>query len=913
MKINFCNNFCEEVFTDILGEIQKQTTVEEKEKKILKKTFVELIFKKSFKSLVYCLNNERIEKRLKGNSPEERYNYFSNTEYGIEVIDKIFPTLREQLKQELTDKIRYVLSVLRKYEENSTLYCTKFYNITKQEIINIKLSGDWHNNRCVMILELDSGNKIVYKPTHGKNIRFLKNILGYFFEEDYLKKYEYIEDNDGLWVKFVEHVEIHEEDSIKEFYFNYGKLIVVSYLLGMNDMHYENIIASGKYPVISDYETIFSSYLFYHMQTFGFDAQQKVVKRLLHSVNATGLIPIYSMTQYFGGDVSGLSNNGFMLMVENIKNPGKDNMYIYQERQHIITYNHLPNKETDPLHYQKNIEAGFEAAQKIVKRNKEKISKFILDNMEIVESRIILNMTKAYSGIIRIKNNPQFRMNEEAYRNMIERLKTKSRFNKSVYEYELAELIQSDIPGFYWNCKEKSIYGYTGIERKNVQYLEFTVEDMEKILAYQIKNLKQQKKLVKDAIQTTLVLNIKYQKNTKTIFKQEEKEVFLIEHVNECSVTGGDNTIAWIGLMVNDSEQLEYAMLDESIYSGIVGLGKMYLFHYIQKRETKYKDILKRIIHTLKIISELEININSSYFKGWAGIYSFLIQCRAHGFDEEEIELCIKNAQQKIVSYIENTSIYDTLAGIHSAIIYFYSIYQESREDVEFAECVLTKGYEKLKRSFDVQVMKKNFGYSSFAHGYSGAITSLLCLYAYKKDDAFLHCIKILYECENQLKRGQFKWLDRRCQTETFSDFWCHGSLGIMCSRLIWIKLHLLDNKNIGKIFNKEKIEQELYEYCKLIESGKLCTDNYSLCHGNFALFDYLISYYKLYPQKKAAAYEKFSRMLLEKAQKEGYSCFGASGAINSIGFMVGETGIQYELERYADCKIPSILVLETI
>ena len=49
------------------------------------------------------------------------------------------------------------------------------------------------------------------------------------------------------------------------------------------------------------------------------------------------------------------------------------------------------------------------------------------------------------------------------------------------------------------------------------------------------------------------------------------------------------------------------------------------------------------------------------------------------------------------------------------------------------------------------------------------------------------------------------------------------------------------------------------------------------------------------------------------KGEKYGYSCIGAPGAINSIGYMVGEAGIQYLLNRIENLNNPSILSIETI
>lgn len=123
--------------------------------------------------------------------------------------------------------------------------------------------------------------------------------MAYFFENEYVDKYDTLAGTKGAWIKFVEHIELKDEYKIKEFYYNYGKLLFIAYILGMNDLHYENLIACGKYPVITDVETIFSSYLFFETHEFNYNAQYKAVRKLLYGIMATGMVPIFSMTRIF--------------------------------------------------------------------------------------------------------------------------------------------------------------------------------------------------------------------------------------------------------------------------------------------------------------------------------------------------------------------------------------------------------------------------------------------------------------------------------------------------------------------------------------------------------------------------------------------------------------------------------------
>ena len=58
---------------------------------------------------------------------------------------------------------------------------------------------------------------------------------------------------------------------------------------------------------------------------------------------------------------------------------------------------------------------------------------------------------------------------------------------------------------------------------------------------------------------------------------------------------------------------------------------------------------------------------------------------------------------------------------------------------------------------------------------------------------------------------------------------------------------------------------------------------------------------------------KKYTQQIFEKAKEDGYSCMGIPATINPMGYMVGETGIRYLLNRYENKNIKSILVCENI
>lgn len=913
MGKRFCGAYIDYIFEFIVSTLQKRKNViiDGNNISYLHKLIKKEIFQKVFKSLVYCMNVERLDGRLVGNTPEERYLSFSETEYCIEVMNRNFPNMKEQLYTELAGKCEYISEIIKEFQLDKDKIFNYFLIPDDDMLVEIVNGGDWHNDKCVLIFIFESGSKIVYKPTTGDNINFLKGIMAYFFENDYVALYDALSGSKGAWIKFVKHIELNDESAIKEFYYNYGKLLFVAYILGMNDLHYENIIACDKYPVITDVETIFSSYLFFETHDFYYDAQYKAVRKLLYGIMATGMVPIFSMTEYFGGDVSCLSNQGIKVQVEKIKNEYRDDMYIYPEYEIIKEYKHLPSHNVEPMCFSNQISKGFKEAMEIFGRVEEEVIKYILDNMEIVESRIILNMTKGYSKILRIKSDPRYRNDPKLFEKLLITLKQNNQFNNKVYEHEVKELRRGNIPSFYWKKDTDSVYGYLNDELEKVSNLEvFTKERLLEIIQYQTRNsvLIEQIQLIFDSINTNIALGIEYKNLNQSIKKymNGHKRLSLIENINRTCIEGNDGTISWIGLMVNDKEQLEYAILDWSIYSGIIGIGYMYLSEYDKNKSPIIKDKINRIFYTIvKAFNVGTFNTyDISYYCGLTGIYAFLVHLKARNIiDIHEIENLIEEIVLLIKNNISKTNIYDTLSGIHSAVIYFYGRYKTDENAGKLIKLII----EFFENNFDMTLMRKSFNFASFAHGYSGVLTSVMCMYKIKKSSKTKSLILELYRAEETLHENGFLWKDMRRKKTQYSHYWCHGSLGIMYSRLIWKMLNLTDGIDTEISASTFALE----EYKKQITLGSLDSQNYSLCHGNFAFVDFLISYKKIFGNdQKISDYISKTK---NNGKTHGYSCIGAPGAINSIGYMVGEAGICYLLNRIENPDSPSILSIEII
>lgn len=153
-------------------------------------------------------------------------------------------------------------------------------------------AGDIHDGKAVSLLTLDSGMSVVYKPTPPEPYRAYLEILGIIgVPRDHLD----FQCCDGYhWVRALV-PDIPNGDRFVSF--RYGQCIALAYLLGITDLHYENVIFSGGVPHLIDLETMLTPkhnhFVLGSFETFDPNSQR------FHSVLESGLLPVW---QAFGSE-----------------------------------------------------------------------------------------------------------------------------------------------------------------------------------------------------------------------------------------------------------------------------------------------------------------------------------------------------------------------------------------------------------------------------------------------------------------------------------------------------------------------------------------------------------------------------------------------------------------------------------
>ena len=106
-------------------------------------------------------------------------------------------------------------------------------------------------------VELDNGTILYYKPhSLDKNIKY-QELYNYLCRKTGIscRTVQYLSHDSYGWEEKIENIPCKNESEVEHYYFRMGIHLFLGYALGATDLHGENIIAHGEYPVIIDMET----------------------------------------------------------------------------------------------------------------------------------------------------------------------------------------------------------------------------------------------------------------------------------------------------------------------------------------------------------------------------------------------------------------------------------------------------------------------------------------------------------------------------------------------------------------------------------------------------------------------------------------------------------------------------------
>ncbi len=912
---------------------------------------LERLSKISLRILTFEMQLNKKEGKLSGSNSREEYlcynNFFlSDIKYIASLFD-VYPCWERLLFESvfyITENYRKVIERIdQDHSDIVKIFCK---GLDFSEVVNVQnnISDSHKRADTVLIIQLDNGIKIVYKP---RNLRaeiayssFLNQISSDCKHK--MKELQIINKNNYGWEEFVQAKPCTSSDDLKKYYYRFGILIFANYILNANDLHVENVIAMGEYPIVIDAETILDN----KRSEINKDARDLIYDIIYESVLFSGLLPYYRFSGKGKGiDMSairGKEGEEYPILLPQVKNAGTSDMYF--EYVHPVTevnnnLARLREEFVNPDKFTEDICDGFKDAYLSTMKSSKKLSEWI-DMFSNLKVRHLVQDTMRYSMLLHTSYHPYFmqdgRDRQLFFGSMFKNYK-KIQGNEDIVKLEIEDMLHMDIPYFYLNTSKSSLYAWNGTEVKgyfentSMEHFKNKIEHMnESSMNEQIRFIRialtDLNKCEKEmAIRNYSVLLNRQQNGDSYGVQAIDK---ITELLMKSAIYGHDKKdVNWLGVtLIGDKGKSSWDIcpLNNYLYEGISGLA--IYFRAIEKTfdNVKYKRICEAIEENLYTYTDEMCERSDEYekencgvFNGESGlIYTYQLLYKLTE-DKKYINYAEKHTQI-IKPIIMRDRGYDIIYGSAGALIVLINMYELTHKQ-EYLELAINAGNNLLKGQIK---SKEDYGgwigagskqpLTGFSHGVAGIVWALAKLWDVTKDRNILDSIRSGIKFENGFFNKEYgNWLDRRQRTEeeykkfgSFMTAWCHGATGILLGRA---KMYQVLPEEFREIIIKD-MENALRTVMKTGYNSNDC-----LCHGNLGNTEIILEYCKVFDNHEVKRNcQSLRNQIAKEICKPDYEC-GRSylHGYKIPGFMTGISGMGYSLLRDINDSLPCVLSVD--
>jgi len=840
----------------------------------------------------------------------------------------------------------FLQRLMNDFSELSHLYLENEKNPQINEIKG-DLSDPHNFGFSVLILETLAGSKIVYKPKDLKlDVEWSALIekLNLNNPSIKLKAARTSAKNGYGWTEFIIHQDCLSEEEFPLFFQRAGSLLALFHNFASGDMHYENIIACGSYPVPIDLEMILQATAPENELPA---PEQKALnianKKIVNSVLSVGMLPIYTrLTNNKIIDIGGLNGDVRSFSLGTWHNINTDAMRWSKEKK---SEDYFPNIPHVGEHYAKlgdhleHFITGFEQYSHFLLKVKDVQGVgYFLDSFKQLPVRKLIRPTRFYSMLMqRLKD----------YRNMgdgitwsvqadfLARLADWDNAQDIIWPLQQSErkaLLNLNIPHFTTPSDGNEINdleGYlastdsiSGIKRASDRFENLCNDE----IAWQSQVIRLSTATVSHSDED---LADRYSINRSVpsayLVENERTKLFLdtaqmvFDRILKNSYEM-EESAAWIGIdWLGDSESAQLLPHSDDLYNGNAGIALFLSAYYHYSHDQRAKELAKKamsvICHQMSQASAARWarNIGIGGASGLGSIvYSFTIIASLLD-DPLYYEMAEKAAMLFTADLIAADESLDVIGGSAGAILGLLKLHRSTESKIALdaaikcGEHLLGKARlgETGKRSWNPASSLSEKPLNGMSHGASGYAYALYCLAAVTTRSDFLDAADecIAYE-KFHFDPEQNHWRDFRDEMANFlACQWCHGAIGIGLARIGISKVW----GNYQEHFNEDLIIAQ----DAVTRAWPNKVDN--LCCGTMGSIEFINELGKTRNEHELMnlAAERLESII--RAQHEdGEFKFYAGGNVDfNLGFFRGAAGIGYSALRQLDKELPNVLLWE--
>ncbi|MDG4973406.1 type 2 lanthipeptide synthetase LanM [Lactococcus lactis] len=811
----------------------------------------------------------------------ERTNYFINN------ITKMINRLVES-KEEIRNKLSVDASIL--------------------EDIELSMGDSHEQGSSVVVLKFNQTSKIVYKPKNldvcsaftdftewvnaKSNLYNLKNPAG-VYHADY------------AFIEYISYEPCETGQEVARYYERFGYYIASGYMFSMTDIHFENIIANGEFPVIIDGETMFQN-------SIKFSNQEDVISKFqdeyyFNSILATALIP--NVVKLEGElEISGLSGDeqklstpvllpvdvgtsDFRYEKRDFKVEGSQNIPIYR------------GKKKQYKKYVHHIYNGFSKMLEFFLENKEEILSQTspLHRFTNKTIRHLAKGTQSYSELLRFMNHPSCNVKMLDREKVLMNIWAYPHKVKNIIYSEYKDMITNDIPIFYSKTNSKSLWDSRGNE-----YADFFEQSGYEIVLNKINNLSRDKI---DFQKELFLIHCGIYNQYKISEFQTEKYCFSnidIDYLNEVEKIAkqiielsieDENDIIWPYLILQPDNS-SIGMTGPDLYEGLSGIALFFLELYKITNTDHYLRVYNKCIdRCLNEYNKIPIVMNA-FKQRLSLIYPLILEVnylKISSERKERINNFISSSIEEIYSLLEVEDI-DTernidwisgLSGVLAQVIFIYENYPTLNKE---SKDKLYQIIKNLSEEIENNLYKQELEIGQ-AHGLSGILLSLSLAYKYFPSSNLLSLII------------EYTFKEKSIIKNDNVNSWCSGVSGVILSYLS-IYENVGENEDILEyIFDlSEVLYQNLKDEVVLGDS---------LCHGKAGILLCLEGLISKGVDKTGRLQD--IKKVIESNMIQGYMCRGEYNLltlrkIENPTLFTGLSGIGYTWLKLAGASNHNVL-----
>ena len=897
------------------------------------------------KTMVLELNAARLEGRLEGATPAERFAHFTERLRRTDVAAGLlaeYPVLARRIVRCIDHWLHFSVEFLEHLAEDWEQIAALFDPGSQCGVLVEALAGagDTHRQgRSVVVVRFENGARLVYKPRSMAVDKHFQDLIDWVNDRGAnprLRSLKVLDCKSHGWAEFVHIGGCESREQVVRFYKRQGEYLALLYILEATDFHFENLLACGEHPVLVDLEALF------HPWVSTMDLKQPDIRMVsttkARSVLRIGLLPRRSGTHdgYQGVDLSGLGAVAGQLSDNVLQwaGSGTDEMAAVRQPFRMPGGHNRPSidgAEADVQQYTEPILSGFVRMYDLLRCHRHELlakdgplERFAQDDV-----RVVVRATRGYGVLLSQSLHPDYMHDALDLDRLLDHLWAGVEDNPHLLRLIAAErrdLLEGDIP-LFTTCPEsrdlltstgdkiESLFEKTGMELAREKVRGLSEEDRRRQLWFI------------GASMATLDLEAdemkwaRYQPIwTSSVCSRKQLQPAMIEQacrigdrLEELAVQEGPH-VTWIGFAYVHKVWSLDALL-EDLYGGSTGL-ILALAYLGSFGFDKYTRLARRALNTLRIRLEStgQFLRGIGAFSGWGGIIYVLSQLGALWNDPELFSYAL-GLVDRLPELIEQDEALDLVGGCAGCIGSLLALHQVAPAEKTLAismQCgdrLLAKAQRLdsengLAWHTNIETTKPITG---FAHGSAGITWALLELAAKTGEEKYKTTALegIIYE-HSRYSAVTRNWTDDASTPQLGvqkaiapSMAWCYGAPGIGMARAAAVKY-----------CDHPIIRQDLERAIETTISHGPGT-NHSLCHGDLGNLDFLLQAAEATGSHELLqTVDQLANQIISSMQKYGWLC-GVPLGVESPALMNGLAGICYGLLRMADPdRVPSVLSL---